>query len=290
MAQLQSRFEAWARRPWQPGETAHQTLFVGAVLLADEGYSEEQIFRFLRLAADRVNDRVIPDREIKSAISCAMHRDAKRDPSPKWPAFNPAYRAEVAQGFTLENLRDASPQFLYSPEEYIDALFPGGPWLCAGATEYAFETRLKSQWHGMFASMPYIVPNPMSSQWGVTVEGKQSMHTKSNTGARNYLVVEFDFGSFDEHAALLWHLSKRSPLVMAVYSGGKSLHGWFNAPEAQEAANGTLFAEAASLGADTRMWLKSQFTRIPGGLNRKTHRRQDVFYFNPQAINHHVTR
>ena len=28
-------------------------------------------------------------------------------------------------------------------------------------------------------------------------------------------------------AALLLHLAEKAPLALAVYSGGKSLHGWF---------------------------------------------------------------
>ena len=41
---------------------------------------------------------------------------------------------------------------------------------------------------------------------------------------------------------------------------------------------------AVSLGADDRVWLRSQFTRMSDGLNRKTSARQTVFYFDPETI------
>ena len=284
MAQLRSRFDAWASRPWKLGETAHSALFAASCLLIEEGYEEEQIRSILRTGADQIQDRRITDREIDSAVRGAFNRDPSEQSNTRWPDFNPYLYAEVSSCFSLEELRFASDCQLYSSDDYIEALFPGDPLLCVGATAYAFETRSRRLWNGFLGSMPYLVPNPMSEAWGTTVEGRSSMHTLSNTGPRKYLVVEFDYGSLDEQAAVLWHLSKSRPLLLAVYSGGKSLHGWFSAPEAQEHLNHSFFASAAALGADTRMWLKSQFTRVPDGLNRQTQKRQQVQFFNPKAL------
>ena len=102
-------------------------------------------------------------------------------------------------------------------------------------------------------TLPLLVPSPMSSVYGRTDEGTGpwSEHTLANTGPRQYLVIEFDFAEFsddgketplaswirawaqsgitiqDACAALLMHLAKRAPLLLIVFSGGKSLHGWF---------------------------------------------------------------
>lgn len=281
MARIRSRFDSWAKRPWKQGDTAHATLFAAACLLIEEGYSEEQIRTILQAGAEQVTDRRVTEREVDSAIRYAQFRDQSGRAAPRWPEFNPYLHAEVSKGFSVEDLRASSGPVPDSAEACLEALFPGDPLLCVGATAYAFETRPRSQWSGFLAAMPYIVPNPMSAIWGTTAEGKQSMHTLSNTGPRTFLVVEFDSGSLDEHAALLRYLSKLRPLVLAVYSGGKSLHGWFQAPEAEDYQNATFFASAASLGADTRMWLKSQFTRVPGGMNRKSQKPQEILFFNP---------
>lgn len=283
MAHIRSRFDAWARRPWRQGETAHATLFAAACLLIEEGFSEAQIYTILQAGADQVDDRRISDREIESAIRYALLRDQSGHAAPKWPPSNPYLHAEIAKGYSVEELRASSGPIPDSAEGVLDALFPGDPLLCIGATAYAFETRPKSQWTGFLGAMPYIVPNPMSAQWGTTIEGRRSMHTLANTGPRTYLVVEFDSGTLDEHAAMLRYLSNLRPLILAVYSGGKSLHGWFHAPEANEYQNAAFFGAAATLGADTRMWLKSQFTRVPGGLNRKTQKQQEILFFNPSV-------
>jgi hypothetical protein len=281
MARIRSRFDAWARRPWKQGDTAHATLFAAACLLIEEGYDEDQISTILLAGAGQVSDRRVTEREIDSAIRYAQFRDQSGRAGPRWPDFNPYLHAEVSKGFSVEDLRACSGPIPDSPESCLEALFPGDPLLCIGATAYAFETRHRSLWAGFLQAMPYLVPNPMSAIWGTTAEGKQSMHTLSNTSPRTHLVVEFDSGTLDEHAAMLRYLSKLRPLVLAVYSGGKSLHGWFRAPEAEEYQNAAFFGAAAALGADTRMWLKSQFTRVPGGTNRKTQKRQEILFFNP---------
>jgi hypothetical protein len=118
---------------------------------------------------------------------------------------------------------------------------------------------------------------------GLTQEGKQSAHALSITGPRRFLVVEFDQGHVDEHAALLLHLAEFAPLTMAVHSGGKSIHGWF----ARQDRSGSLLRRfmryAVSLGADHATWCKSQFVRMPDGL-RANGRRQTVLYFDPATI------
>jgi hypothetical protein len=95
-----------------------------------------------------------------------------------------------------------------------------------------------------------IVPSPMSALRGKTKSyGKLSAHTLDNTGPRRFQVIEFDpvrwenlsdkqravFRSEsnynkvkqDEQAALLFHLGRFVPLTLVVFSGSRSLHGWF---------------------------------------------------------------
>jgi hypothetical protein len=106
-----------------------------------------------------------------------------------------------------------------------------------------------------------------------------------NTGSRRYLVVEFDEGEIDTHAALLWHLAQYAPLVCCVHSAGKSLHGWFHVEGEPEERIEEFFAYAVSLGADPATWTRCQLVRLPDGRrNGESPRRQAVFYWNPGAI------
>jgi hypothetical protein len=123
----------------------------------------------------------------------------------------------------------------------------------------------------------------MSARLGRTKEGKLSAHSLDNTGPLRFQVVEFDDGTTDSHAALLWHLAQRERLVMAVHSGGKSVHGWFFAEGRNEEIMKQFMEYAKRLGADPATETKSQFVRMPGGL-RDNGKRQQVVYYNPAKM------
>ena len=64
---------------------------------------------------------------------------------------------------------------------------------------------------------------------------------------------------------MLLHLAKVAPLVLAVHSGGKSLHGWFYCAGQPEEKWLHFMRYAVSLGADPATWTRSQFVRLPEG-------------------------
>ena len=117
----------------------------------------------------------------------------------------------------------------------------------------------------------------LSAVTGQTKDGKESKHTLANTGPRRFLICEFDTGTPDDHAALLLHLGKFAPLVCAVHSGNKSLHGWFYVHGQPDAKIEKFFRYAVSLGADRATWTRSQFVRMPDG-TRDNGKRQTVFF------------
>ena len=105
--------------------------------------------------------------------------------------------------------------------------------------------------------------------------------TLANTGPRWYLVVEFDTGSLDSQAARLWHLATIWPLAIAVFSGGKSLHGWFPCRGESESPTESLakfFNYAVTLGADTATWTRSQFVRMPDAIIRQGEGSSDLLH------------
>ena len=120
---------------------------------------------------------------------------------------------ETGEG--LVDLWEASPVRLEDndshTEEIIDALFPGNPLLCVGKSKAVFATQSREEWRGKLTAMQLIVPSPMLARTGRTQDGKESEHTLEATGSRRFLVVEFDTGGIDEHAALLRHLAEYAP-------------------------------------------------------------------------------
>ena len=123
----------------------------------------------------------------------------------------------------------------------------------------------------------------MTERSGRTQDGKESQHTLQNTAARRFLVIEQDRGIIDEQAAVLLHLAERAPLVVAVHSGNKSIHGWFLAAGQKEETLQCFMRYAVSLGADRATWTRSQFVRMPDGA-RDNGKRQVVYFFNPRVL------
>jgi hypothetical protein len=209
-------------------------------------------------------------------------------------------------GNGLVDLWEASPIRLDSnkpkTDEIIDILFPGNPLLCCGWTRHHFDTRVRARWYQL-PDLQFIVPNPMTAPRGLTQGRKLSAHALTNTGPRRFLIVEFDFDSSnsteearllerlategrdvrDLCAALLLHLAEKAPLALAVYSGGKSLHGWLYCAGVEEEKVWRFFRYAVSLGADRANWTRSQFARMPDGL-RENGKRQTVYFFNPVVV------
>jgi len=123
----------------------------------------------------------------------------------------------------------------------------------------------------------------MAARTGLTKQGRESQHTLDATGPRRFLICEFDKGTPDEHAALLLYLALYAPMVLALHSGGKSMHGWFYAAGQPEDKLERWMRHAVAIGADDATWSRCQFCRMPDG-RRGNGKRQTVFYFNPNAL------
>jgi hypothetical protein len=278
----------------QAGAGVHNWLFRCARQLHAHYSDPGEIVRLLE-AASHGCGRTIPQREITAAVQdaskCAWEPSGQGQsyrPEPKWPTLNTEQReAIIRDGFKLVDLWEASAIRLESnqsqTEAIVDLLFPGNPLLCCGKSSSEFATRTREKWRGRLGALPLLVPSPMTARTGITKDGRQSERTLANTGPRRFLVIEFDTGSFDEHAALLWHLARFGPLVLAVHSGNKSLHGWFAVNGRAEAKLYRFMHYSVSLGADHATWTRSQFVRLPDGL-RENGNRQAVYYFHPTLI------
>jgi hypothetical protein len=286
MSYLESPLDKLLANPGRGG--LHQRLFRIAANSLEEGWSKEEIFDMLREACDRVLDRVVPDREIRGAIDYAYRRvTGEVSSGPVWPRRDDQLRLEVLKLHSVgipelrRNILADAPALTY-----LRTLYRKEDLLCIGKTAYEFRTvPLSSIPEDLdLSSCEFINPSPMSAVVGLTAYGIQSQHTKSNTGPRVYGVIEFDDGTPIEHAAILKHLATRLPLVMVVFSGNSSLHGWFKTSHVTEEAVEKFYQEAVSLGADPVLFSPCQFTRLPMGRHKTTGRTQRVIHFNPANV------
>lgn len=279
--------------PPRHGDGVHRYLFRLARVLhhyRDEG----EIVAILRAVSHECG-REVPDREIQNAVrnskSVAWSPRANYN-SPHqllvWPKINDEQReAIISNGPGAVDLWELSPRRLDSKEchteEIIDALFPQNSLLCCGRTKAKFHTRPRDDWRGQLGTLQFIVPSPMSKSIGRAQAGHDSAHCLDNTGPRRFLVVEFDDGSTDDHAAILLHLAARAPLALAVHSGGKSLHGWFYCAQQCDPSLRVFMRYAVTLGADPMTWTPCQFVRMPDG-QRDNGNRQPILFFNPEVV------
>jgi hypothetical protein len=275
--------------PPRAGEGVHNWLF----RVARHLHAHLPAVEIVALLESRVQDcgRHVSRKEITDAVQSSLasawqpcDNSAPVKAVSKWPDVNKEQRAAILRdNGGLVDLWELSPVRIEDndprTEVIIDRLFPGNPLLCCGESNSIFDTKPRDDWHGQISALALIVPSPMSAVTGLTQKGEESKHSLNNTGARRFLVVEFDIGTTDEHAALLIHLAEYAPLVCAVHSGGKSLHGWFYVHRQPEAKVQKFFRYAVSLGADKQLWCKSQFCRMPDG-TRDNGKRQTVYFLN----------
>jgi len=291
--QLPAFLQDMLRAPPQAGEGVHGWLF----RVARNLHAHLPAGEIVRLLESRVENcgRFVPRNEIveavKNSLVCAWQPGSRSQPNhaaPKWPRLNQEQReAVIASGFGLVDLWELSNPRIEDGEAHtesiIDRLFPGNPLLCCGRSNSDFDNKPREDSRGELSTLQFIVPSPMSAITGRTKDGRESKHTLDNTGPRRILICEFDKGDLDEHAALLLHLGGFAALVCAVHSGGKSLHGWFYVYGQPEEKVLRFFRYAVSLGADPKMWTRSQFCRMPDGL-RDNRARQRVFFLNFKSL------
>lgn len=272
------------------GGGVHRWIFKLARKL-EMSFTPEERYAIIARGVSRCG-RFVSDREIWDAISyrrdrvagspCGWSRPAKK--RPVWPSVDEKLRAKAIQsgGITAAELNKMSPDCLVdqTPQRFLDLLFPGDPLICVGKSLGNVRTAKRSELAIDASRCSFIVPSPMNSSLGLTREGRKSWRCNDNTGPRLYLVTEFDGGSFDEQAAIIWNLKAHAPLAMVVYSGGKSFHAWWRCEGVDESRLRKWMEYTVRLGTDYHTWTPCQLVRMPGGWRRDTNTFQEVIYFD----------
>lgn len=262
--------KAWLRKKADPKEKLHTTLFKLACMAKEAGMDEGQVTLMCKAYASGNMIRRAPEREIASAVRGAFRGEVFRGPRFPKPMAELIAEVDAYPALVPYPVHGEKP-----PEFFLAEMFPGDPLLCVGATAYAMDTRPLSQWNGMLRSMQFVVPSPMVAETGPRKEdGRESFHAESNTGPRRFLVTEFDGPGKPQQMARIRALEAMAGLKLCcvVDSAGKSLHAYWRA--CGEEMDRQFFSKACQLGADDRLWLRSQFARIPGGT--RDGRRQEI--------------
>ena len=283
--------------------------------LAEERSSAEVHYLVRETAIRRGRPKHQADQDVRSSLISAhrwlsgtqVNAEGAQSLIPrKAPTNWKAIHHIVMSGSTLDDVRECSGKVPPDTASILQAIYHPETLLCCGSEMHDARTQSLSEWliEGL-SGLRLIVPNPMTKTMGINQQGRSSARCLDNTGVRKFLVVEFDFAigknaecdetikamekigrtTADMNAALHVRLQEFLPLGMVVYSGGKSLHGWYPCTELTEEEQGKFLRYALSLGADPMLFTSCQLARIPWGI-RDNGNIQEVVYFNEEVMNH----
>jgi hypothetical protein len=215
------------------------------------------------------------------------HRNFNKEEKDRWPALNDDLLLTILglpefTECTVDWWRSKSEQTTSTNEEVLHYMMGGNNLVCVAHEKHSFCTAKLNEIlkNTKLSEWQYIVANPMYREWGRTKSGRLSMRCLDNVGSRWYCIVEFDSGTLDEQCACHRYLSDLMPLKLLVFSGGKSIHGWYDVYDLEESESKKFMNKAVSIGADSALWILCQLTRIPGGTNSKTDAKQEIIYFH----------
>lgn len=144
---------------------------------------------------------------------------------------------------------------------------------------YSVQSLEKWKYRTSFPKLGFIVPSYFTES-GCT-------RADLNVGERLYVVVEFDSGTPSDQICLHHYLNRTNPafpLVMLVWSGHRSIHGWYATYGNSEHRVRTFQRRASTIGADQTCASPSAWIRMPNGYNYKHSTRQEVLYFDAEKV------
>lgn len=265
--------------PPETGAGRHHWLFEVAAKLIRQGADPEEVrLRLEKLAFDLGwHDRI---KQIRTDIAKILSQPEYRKPERRM-RLPDACEAERFLRFSHPPLFPASPAGV-STRDALAALYRPGELICVSKDTFSATVQRLEDILDIAPSLEFIVANPMRSEHGRTGTGEISARTKANAttdAARRYVILEFDTReTVEEQAAVLSSISTpAAPLVMAVHSGGKSVHGWYYVKNISMSQRECLFMFGAYLGADRSLWDPCKLVRMPGG-TRVNGAKQEILY------------
>ena len=139
--------------------------------------------------------------------------------------------------------------------------------------------------------LPFIIPNPLSGEVGVTKSGKPSYRCDDSIVRFKFAVAEFDNMCRDGQLAF-WNsaIERGFPVAALIDSGGKSIHGWLavhcrNRDQWEGEIENKLFpALLVPMGFDPACRNESRLSRFPGNFRDDKDAMQRLLYLNPEVL------
>jgi hypothetical protein len=280
---------------WPPYHGIHESLFAFACRSAEEGYNETETDEFIRKGLSTYHTRrEVSDYEIEQQIRGGFIKatDTESPVDSKYlERFDRHHAKEVYEACraTMEDLAEISP--LPPPadvSEALSALYKPFELINLGLSTKQTKTRSLSEWlkRSDLIDQEFIVPHPMTARVGITNDGRPHRpRTRSNTGPRRWVIVEFDQPDPLWQPSLIMELADfcgQQPAVV-LWSGNKSLHSWWEIGDATPAAVEAFENEAIRLGGDRVFFgenRRAQCARLPMAIRKENGNIQKVIFWN----------
>ena len=203
-------------------------------------------------------DRDVTLREIEDAVENSAPDQPKRPGrglGPNAKCDEGALQKVWAQSkMSLAGIISASPEECgnWTAEDTLSLLYEDDPQVCYSYKKERPGGLVTSSPVWLFRPPPLMIPNPVLGEAAPTRAGRMSARALANVGARRYLVLDFDKGTKDEQAKIIWHLKEKwltkCGLVMVLDSGKRSLHCWWDCTALAREGCGRTLPASSSLG------------------------------------------
>lgn len=237
------------------------------------------------------------------AVTRIWQGEGELPPDPEDKPETPDLQEELLLRFrrtAMTNLVEASPHKTnIKPAAIIEALFDPEEIINIQITRFEAGTLvrvkdLRDKFPGPeLATYKFLNPSVFKKVEGVPNpldNGKVATRCNANVKARPYMVLEMDSkdeAQLERFTTFAMEMAKFIPLAMAVHTGGKSIHFWFDARKAKPATISAAFALACLHGADKALGVRSQIARMPNvSASDEGRSAQRVLYYDPDRENY----
>ena len=272
------------RNPPREGEGRHNWMFrVAASMHHGANWKLEKVREYLETICDIKGWH---DRKGKTIDDIITKLDAGMIPTdftrlPPWPERNDAARQDR---FNHAPMFDPNGDTGLTAAHVLTQIYRHTDLVCFGWSIYRFSTMPLNMLLPSAHNAEYIVANVMSAE--IAPNGsKRNKQISTHPDHRRFAIVEFDTKETrEQQTGVLSSLhSPDTPLVMAVWSGGKSIHAWYNVSSLTPYQKLRFFRFAVYLGADQSLFDMSKLVRMPGG-KRSTGQRQSILFWEPEYL------
>ena len=278
---LDHPLQAWAKKA-RGGHEFHQTILDLTLRCPELFPSPEAAARYCAAASDNFNRRALQPNEVQNALSGAYAKQHEDPSSPKPPKLQPSpqlIQTHRGREGDLDALRISSDLTVRTAGQALAKLYHPNDWICLSKSVSRPEFDFVENW--------VKKPDLLEYQFIVPSVYRQGCLSKAQEGIQktSYLVHEIDDKVLDAEAqiGLALKLTDILPLQMVVWSGGKSLHAWFDFKSQDPTAKAAFHDLSSQLGGDKAMQRPTQPARLPLGTRAGKGTQDLIFFRKPET-------